>query len=118
MAECYCDDDDAWEFHRSKRPIATKNFKCSECSLTIHPGERYENVSGKANGKFDVFRTCCFCLAIRDLMETRIRCFCWAHEHMLEDCEEELEYHNPPGLKFAIGRILVEKRRMSSIGRA
>ena len=108
---CFCDYDppDAyWE----KRPIARKTHRCNECATTIHTGERYEMVDSLSDGHFSRFRTCVFCLAIRDMMTARCCCFCWAHENMLEDVRGELAYngYKMPGLAMATGRIMIEAR--------
>lgn len=109
--ECYCDDEPP-ELYCATRPIANRRHECEECNQTIQPGERYERVFGIWEGGNKVFKTCLYCLAIRDLCEQRLNCLCWSHGNTMEDIrshlEERIQY--PPGLSMAIGRIIVEQR--------
>lgn len=84
MTECYCDYNPA-EVYWAKRPIARTIHKCNECSGTIQPSERYERVRAKWDGEMVTVNTCVYCLALRDLIESRAACFCWAHGAMIED---------------------------------
>lgn len=54
------------EFYSRKIRRARKQHECSECGDKINPGERYEYVSGKWDGYFDVFHTCETCKRIRE----------------------------------------------------
>jgi len=48
-------------------PKARKPYRCCECGrgTNILPGERYEKMTGKWDGKFLTFRTCLPCVEIR-----------------------------------------------------
>lgn len=45
---------------------ARKPHECGECGAAIHPGERYEYVSGLWDGEWGKHYTCQPCVAIRD----------------------------------------------------
>lgn len=111
MTACYCDYDPA-EAYWATRPIARKEHQCDECNRQIKPGERYERVRMIGDGCPATAKTCVYCLAMRDLVESRIDCFCWVHYAMLEDLTETVKNcDNIPGLHMALGRIVMEKKR-------
>lgn len=100
------------EFYNATRPIARKAHHCHECNRTIQPGERYERVSAKWDGSVDTVKACVYCIAMRDLVEQRAKCFCWLHHHLRDDIRDWLdeEAYRVPGVAFAIGRLEVERR--------
>ena len=112
MIECYCDYEPAAVYHVS-RPMAHKAHRCSECGRTIYSGERYERVFGVWDGRPDTFKTCVYCLGLRDLAESRLRCLCWAHGNMVEDVMETIRNAEGEisGLAMAAGRWMIEGRR-------
>jgi hypothetical protein len=111
---CSCDYEPA-EFYHKKDRKARKAHKCEECGSAIKPGQRYEHVFGKWDGRLDSFKTCERCIALRDHLAAHVRCFCWAHGNMLEDARNEVE--NLPheavgtGLLFELGRLAVAIKR-------
>ncbi len=110
MNACYCDYDlpqAVWE----TRPIARKEHKCTECGGKIKPGERYERVRGIWDIRHpETYKTCVYCLAIRDLVESKVDCFCWCYTQMLNEVQEQIN-DDIPGLRFEVGRIVVERNR-------
>lgn len=117
--ECFCDYE-APAFYSKVEYSARKEHQCEECGRAIRTGERYERVSGKWDGRLDVFKTCCRCTALRDHLTAHVRCFCWAHSNLLDDIREEV--HNLPpeaygsGLLFELGRMAVAIRRAPKFG--
>lgn len=120
MSECVCDYDGP-EIYFSELRKARKVHVCEECRARIQPGEQYENASGKWDGRFDQFKTCSRCIALRDWVKAHVPCFCWAHGHMNEDSIETADHFSreAPGLLFGAYRRLVACRRgyLGSIGR-
>jgi len=115
ISDCYCDFDFAeiLRSYNATRPIARKEHICEECGRKIRPGERYEHVSGVCDQGWKTFKTCIYCLGLRDTAESRIECLCWAHGTMREDVIESVRdvAFRIPGLSMAIGRWIVEGRR-------
>jgi hypothetical protein len=68
--KCACvyveDDGDSPDFFNAKIFKAKKAHKCTECRRAITPGEEYEYVSGKWEGRFEAYKTCQDCLSIRN----------------------------------------------------
>ena len=109
MSACMCDYDYP-TVHQSKRIIARKDHNCDECARGIRKGERYEKVDALFDGKWEHYKTCVYCLAVRDLMADSMDCFCWHHEGLWENIADEFDYGEPrPGLRFAVGRLVVER---------
>lgn len=112
--DCYCDYERP-EFYERIQHTARKPHKCEECGCAIQSGEKYERAAGKWDGRFDVFKTCCRCLALREHIAAHVPCFCWSHGGMLEDARNEVE--NLPheaigsGLFFELGRMAIAIRR-------
>lgn len=110
---CYCDYERP-DCYWSSRPLARKEHRCEECGRRIQPGERYERVRMITRGDGPwTCKTCLYCLAMRDLVESRAECFCWAHGNLVEDIRgtvDNLRYEIP-GLAMAVGRIAVESKR-------
>jgi len=115
MSSCYCDYADQPNAYWSRRPKARKVHPCYECGGQILPGERYERVRAVYAGEGPItMRTCVHCLAARDMVKERVPCFCWQHGSMLDDLKQTLldDGENLPGLRMAVGRVLVEARRV------
>ncbi len=107
---CVCDYDPA-DFYSASRPIARKAHKCDECAGQIKRGERYERVNGKWEGCISTFKTCVWCLAVRDAISQRVPCFCWAHGGLDIDVEYALEEaYQYPGLWMRVAHIELERR--------
>lgn len=106
MSACVCDYERP-EFYHATRPLARTAHRCDECGRTIEPGERYERVYAKWDGDPGTVRTCCYRLAMRDLLESR-ECFCWMHHSLSDDVLEEIREGDwkRPGARFAALRLL------------
>jgi hypothetical protein len=65
MSDCgaciYVGDYDPPDVYWLKWVKARKEHACCECKRTIAPGERYEYVSGKWDGRMGAFHTCAEC---------------------------------------------------------
>lgn len=71
MFECACScgyDGEAPELFTQKTIKARAPHFCYECGEVINPGDYYEQVKGKWDGNFETYRTCGFCLKIRDMV--------------------------------------------------
>ena len=113
MTSCYCGTDSDTTVYWAVRPTARKAHRCYECGRQIQPGERYERVRAVVDGEPGVYRTCVYCLGVRDSVEAAAQCFCWQHGNMLEDATEWVreEAYRIPGLAMRVGRWIVEGKR-------
>lgn len=77
-------DGDGPSFSCTTTPRCRKPFKCCECRETVQVSQKYERISGKWDGRIDVFKTCLPCVEIRDLL------FCegFNYTNMWEDIRE------------------------------
>lgn len=111
---CDCDYERP-EFFRQAKHKAVKQHRCSECRSVILPGETYELNSGKWDGRFEAYKMCPRCAAVRDHIQAHVPCFCWAFGHLLQDVSYTLDGMLPSirgsGLLFEIGRMVVAIRR-------
>jgi len=116
---CFCDYEPA-EFYCKTEYTARKEHKCAECGRAVEPGQRYEKVVGKWDGRLGFFKTCSRCTALREHLSAHVSCFCWAHGHLLEDIREEVRYLPAEaygsGLLFELGRMAVAIRRAPRCG--
>ena len=71
---CYCDYDPP-EFVSTDTRTARKQHKCCECGHEIKPGEKYEHVAGKWDGRLGTFDTCEKCVDLRDSLAAQNGCF-------------------------------------------
>ena len=112
MNTCSCDGEVA-DFYRARRPMAHKHHMCDECGATIPTGERYEYATMLYDGAWTSYKTCVACLEMRDLVESASRCFCWHHCALHHDIRQWCEDEGPdyPGIRFALGRLVIAKRR-------
>lgn len=116
--DCYCDYDPA-EFYSRRTRKARRLHRCEECSRSIQPGEQYEYVSGKWDGWISEFKTCQYCVSMRDFMHNSVPCFCWAHGSMRDDLRDAMDdaygraREEVRGLAFRIGRMEVARRTAS-----
>lgn len=113
---CWCDYDPP-EFYDRREPTARKEHRCQECGGRILPGETYERVSGKWDGQFSQFKTCCRCTDLREWVKAHVPCFCWAHGNVREDAlETAREYsHQAPGLLFGAYRREIFIKRVRQL---
>lgn len=120
VEQCDCDIGEAPSAYRATRPISKKACRCSECGEAIQRGERYERVFAIWDGEAHICKTCVYCLAARDLIESACDCFCWSHYRLLELATDRLAEikGTRPGLAFAVGRIIIEGRRARRANRA
>ena len=107
MSDCYCDYETP-AFYFDKLVKARNQHKCSECGKRINKDEIYERVNGKWDDRIDTYKTCSRCLDLRNYTKQNVKCLCWCHENMIDDCIETLkEYKRElPGLLFGGYRLL------------
>ena len=75
-----------YEFTKTYIRKSKKTHTCNECNREISPGENYEYLVGKFDGKFYQQHTCMDCLSLRNTF------FCsWYSERLWEDFSEYLE---------------------------
>ena len=87
QVEVDVDGGDMGEFVSQSMPVACKAHKCCECGRVINPGEKYERVSGKWLGDFEVYKTCLDCLSIRDTL------FCnFYYGCIFDELQEQISY--------------------------
>ena len=115
MNDCFCDYDVAPDFYSKALRFARVKHRCSECGKGIVAGEPYEGVSGKWDGVFCTFKTCCRCIDLRNHIAAHVPCFCWAHGGLLEAVRDEVDFRWAEmcgsGLLFELGRLAVAIRR-------
>lgn len=111
---CYCDFE-PFTFYRAKNITAKKQHRCTECRSAIQPGEKYERASGKFDGFFKSYKTCCRCIAVREYVKAHVPCFCFLHEGLYEDggadCTIKSYQHEVPGMGMEYGRLRVAVKR-------
>lgn len=115
---CVCDFDPP-VLYRAEVRRARKAWTCEECGGPIQPGDTYEVATGLNDGWWWRYRTCQPCLdGPRGFVEKN--CGCFEHggirEH-LTDVFREYPFEHP-GVKFRLGRMLVEMRRRRSSSRS
>lgn len=122
MISCVCDYDPA-DFYNATIRTARKLHACFECGGQILPGDKYEHVTGKWEGRLDTFRTCERCHDIRQWVENNVPCVCWAHGNMIEDAEAAIDEAcsrapaETVGLRFGFRRRIVARDRFSAARR-
>lgn len=77
---CY---EDYNQFYSEEERTARKSHRCCECGETIHPGARYEHVSGKSDGRVWTSKTCVNC---RDVRKALV-CGGWIFGQLWEEIE-------------------------------
>ena len=80
---CAYDGDDPATVYRGEQRTARKRHTCSECGRGIMPGERYENVGGLWDGRWQTFKTCAHCREAQRWLIHQCRGF--LHGGTLED---------------------------------
>lgn len=115
MSECFCDYDPADVYSARSVKAARKPHKCDECFTEIHIGESYELVFGVWEGNPSTFKTCCRCLALRQFVQSNVKCFCWAHGNIIQDALDTADqyYEQGNGLLFGALRrkVLIDRNR-------
>jgi len=53
------------DISETHRPKARKQYTCCECGRAIVPGERHERTRGLWEGRWETYRTCVPCVALR-----------------------------------------------------
>lgn len=96
----YVSDYDPPELYDPRIRVARKGHWCGECHSPILPGESYEYVFGKWEGRIDTCKTCLTCLSIREAF------FCdgFMHGSVMENVREHIY-----GLDGRIGFDCLEK---------
>lgn len=79
-------DYDAPDFYFADSRKARKEHKCDECRRAIRPGEVYQYVSGKWDGRVGVYKTCLHCEVTQKWL--RRECHGFVHGMTAEDIEE------------------------------
>lgn len=101
---CYCDyGGDVPAVYSASRRKARKSYRCAECGSRVLPGEVYEHVALLYDGAWQVERTCCRCLDVRDYVTAHAPCFCWLHHSMLDDARNTLQEYAHESVGFWIG---------------
>lgn len=114
VSECYCDDGERPDVYHVAQIKARVRHKCYECSGEIYPGETYERVAMLYEGSWDVAKTCCKCLDLRQYVTAHAPCFCWLHGSMCDDAQAVIDQHGHESFGFYIGamkRLLRTGRR-------
>ena len=88
------DDDVTAEFLVERIRRARKEWICCECKAKINPGEKYQHVVGKWDGKISTVRTCFICSRIREDY-----CCGWVYGELRETLWEEL------GVNYITGEV-------------
>ena len=117
VTECVCDYDPASVYEAVDR-IARKQHRCYECGRPIWPGEAYEKVFGIWYDEGpQTFKTCVRCLALREFVQSNVKCFCWAHGNVIDDALETARHYHEQGngLLFGAYRRYVAIQRNTRI---
>ena len=115
--DCYCDGETPTVYEQTDH-IARKEHKCSECSGVIEKHEPYERTFGvwpSVDG-LEVFKTCIRCLALREFVQTNVKCFCWNHGNMIQDAIDEAQ-NSGTGQQLGSGLLFGAYRRFVLIRR-
>jgi len=109
---CDCD----WEqpeFYVATIRTARKTHRCDECYGLIAIKEKYEHVSAKWDGAITSYKTCARCLSLRSYTTDSIKCVCWSHGSMIEDCIETLKEYSCelPGLLFGGYKLMLRAQK-------
>ena len=99
------------EFYNSKIVTARKIHFCTECGYKIKEGQKYENASGKWDGRISTFKTCNFCLDSREKAMNITGCHQVMHGALWENINDAVnEITFKAGDKFSLMRLVIEKR--------
>lgn len=113
---CSCDYERP-EFFSEQTVRARKHHRCNECGGTIQPGEQYEAVAGKWDGRFMTSATCPDCLGLREHIRAHVPCFCWCYGEMRDDALETARaYGDTPGLFIRAARYWLMGQRRRKAG--
>lgn len=102
------DDAEPCEFYQRRVITSRKAYKCCECGREISKGEKYQNASMKAEGRFYIYKTCIHCHTASLWLEEV--CGGYLHEGLIEELEEHLSEYNYEGEKMRmmfVARCLV-----------
>lgn len=118
MTECYCDYESTLQMAKTATPVARKAHRCTECRGPIAPGEKYEYVTGFGDGRFEKFKVCQRCQALRAYVVAHVPCACWGYGAMIEDLLETAQNwaREAPGLLFGAYRrkVLIDRARRAA----
>ena len=85
-----CISDMGWydenDLHDARKRRARVEHRCCECGRTICPGETYEHVAGKSDGRIWTAKTCTECVEIR----AALVCGSWVYGDLWEAIQEEV----------------------------
>lgn len=79
-------DGDGPSLSSSADVVARKSHRCYECGEDIERGARYRKESGLWDGRFDEFKICLPCIAVRD----RLACNGWVYGNIWSEIIEHL----------------------------
>lgn len=110
--DCFCDFD-APSMFNARIVTARKQHKCGECARLIDTGDRYEYVCGIWSGRFETYKTCARCIAVREYVTAHVPCFCWCYTTMLLDADDHMREvaWQVPGMWMEYGRLRVAVRK-------
>lgn len=81
LDHCYDEDN---ELYAESTVTARKPHTCCECGVTIAPGQSYQRVSGKSDGRMWTAKTCAVCVEIRRAFV----CGTWIFGELWQSIEE------------------------------
>lgn len=110
--ECFCDYEEPVVYDRQEVKARTAH-KCTECGRVIAAGEVYERVGSLFDGRWETYKTCSHCMALRQWVKAHVPCLCWCHHNMIEDVMETAKgySHEAPWLLFGAYRRQIAIRR-------
>lgn len=121
MCSCDFDSDEDVSFSYLKMRRARKEYVCEECSGAINPGDEYEYGFWAFHGGGTTYcRTCKPCVD-GPFAFVRKNCGCWEHggdwlyDHLSVVFREYA--FTKPGVRFRVGRMLVEMRQRGAAAR-
>ena len=81
---CICADHDGGpDPYTETMPVARKAHRCCECGAVIAPGEQYERIEGRWEGRWETCKTCIVCARIRQSLFS-----CWIYGQMWSDIHD------------------------------
>lgn len=89
---CDCDLDAPTFYSSEHVKRARRIHRCSECRRDIQIGESYEKIAGVWDSRFEEFKVCTWCQAVRDWARAQTDCFCPALGGLYEEIAETHEY--------------------------
>lgn len=99
---CMIDGAEPCEVYEQTSRRARIEHHCAECARLISPGEQYEVATMLYEGRWDTYKTCRHCIAVREWLVIVCNGFC--HHGVQDDLlEHAFEGYNPRFLNIAVG---------------